>query len=1617
MKRIIPLFAMLIAQIALSQTITVFDINTSNQPIIKAKYYAFDDSYNLMDNLKPQDFELKENGIQRKILSISNPVPKKPLALSSLLIFDLSSSIGYISGGIRTIDIAKAAARAWIKGYYFEYSECAISSFDDNNYINQDFTNNRNLLFNAVDQLRPLSGTDYNDALIGPMAGGLPISKSGKYKKVIVLMTDGLSSQSLDLNKTISEANAENISIYTVALSMDCPKELIEISNQTGGKYYGNVSSIKEAESIYLKILKDAQGIEAAEITWQSNNYCSQFDVSLELKLLSNNEIVKLNYPMPKNLISQLEFSQKNVKFTNVESGKTLTKQIVLTAVNSDFQITNIKSNNLKFDVNPKSFEIKSGEAKELTVSFTAQDSTYELVEFELENDKCPIKFNAVSQWIGKHPAQSMLRLTNPNGGEKFIVGSDTLITWEGVSESDWVELSYSTDKGENWNRITSARGNSYKWENIPKTLSDQCLIKVRQIDNNTIDDIKLKFNGAIKNSVIAFSPDNKYFIVNNRVGLDLYELKSNKFVRSFIDSNNYRTDNYPRINALFSPDGKNLIEIIESDGFISILVWEVSTSILQYHYNTCCAYGKYWKIINNGKHLLIRANKDYDKMAVYIFSLPDLQIVYFKEHVVGGLGDGTIYENPNIKNIVVNYHGFIDLIDKETLKTTRISPFDEDNYINAIISPDEKYVASYSIDSTIKVWDVKERKLLHTFNVLNKTNPSNLCFSPNSKILYCGDEQGEIRQWYLGLGKELKTYLNHKDSIKLLQFAPNNLTFASLSYDGLMILWNINSSDDLINYCNFNNISNFEISPDSKKIILYTSDNKILLIELSTGRILSTISFDLPIKKYFSNNDKSIVSVHFDRSEINLYEVDTGKEILSVQGHSMDTYPVKFSPDGNTVATYSQDAHVKTWDVRTGSELASVFIPRLYYTPVTFEFSPDGKYMSLLSKDGFLRIVEVNTLKEIKRINVSGVLNYSQKYSNNGKYIILNNESIVAYYDIEKAEEVKRIKFPDGLKIIISPDESKIAVYYKNDSLIIYKAHNLDVISKIYQPKLSGDGCCFNSDASIIVANDTRTNTLNVWDVATGKLIKSLRDPELVFNRGYFIPESMILVFQNNWDANFYDLNSDKLIYTLTLENFNTYFSNINSDASFYAECGYLSRFRVFSINKKSIQEDVSNNYFKIVQPEALLKDVDLKECAVGQNKDSLLVDFIENIGQYNLRIDSIYFEGSDAKYFSIVSKFPKYNISSGTNKSIEIRFNPKRVGVHSANIVVISQSDTIVGKIRAQGIKSYLKIVNNYIDFGQVKLGNKKDTMQVVTLKNEGTSPISIKSIKYSYPNDIDFSTISDSTSFVIESGSEHKMDLRFIPSQTGRTSGVLEFHYDGIGSPAKISLIGEGLFAGKANATISTINLSAYVGEEIKVPIIFVKGYNIYESGLKSIKIDLGYNPSILKPIDYNEYVLTPKMAMIRIENLLLNVANGDTIAFARFKVSKGNSDSCSLLLINPESIGGFVDINVKPGKFRLLGYNSIADENIDDENLKVAPNPSTGNVNIQFYLKENISRSIKIYDVNGNKIDELIINEPSGKININLDTKNYSSGVYYIQLEGAGVLQREKLIIIK
>ena len=475
MNKAILILLLLLPLAVQAQSFSVFDIDDTNFPVIKAKFWAFDADGKQITNISPSDFEITEDCVQRDILNIYCPELQALQAISSVLTIDVSGSM---SG--RNLEMAKEAARTWIETMPLGKSECAITSFTFENLMVQDFTTDKSRLLEKLNTIILGGGTDFDAGFIDPMAGALITAEKGKHKRVLVFLTDGQSSGSE--NEIIQKANELEAQVFCITLGQECPKILRNIAEQTGGWWFENIIEVQQAKEIYLRILNVAQSVGACEIEWRSDYFCNTGKTNVNLELLPYSLIAESKYERPELSIAHLEFEPPYLSFKNPNPGEKIWQVVKVTAKNDDFKINDIIVNNQKYYIYPSNFTLKKGKSKDLQISYEATDSAYTYCKMEFQTDKCQEIFYASGGWTGVAPLVRTLELIHPNGNEQFIAGSDTIITWEGLTPYDVVSIDYSINNGQSWRNLAdSAMGLLYNWSNVPLPASDSCLIKVSQ--------------------------------------------------------------------------------------------------------------------------------------------------------------------------------------------------------------------------------------------------------------------------------------------------------------------------------------------------------------------------------------------------------------------------------------------------------------------------------------------------------------------------------------------------------------------------------------------------------------------------------------------------------------------------------------------------------------------------------------------------------------------------------------------------------------------------------------------------------------------------------------------------------------------------------------------------------------------------------------------------------------------------------------------------------------------------------------------------------------------------------------------------------------------------------
>lgn len=242
-----PLLAMtLLAPLAAQQPDT-FKVNVK---LVNVFVTVTDQQGAPIGNLTKQDFKISEDGVPQKI-SVFNKESELPLSI--VIAVDTSSSTR------KDIRLELEAARRFIHSIVRAQDGVAIYQFSSSVTELTPFTSNVKRIDAAIDEMRVGGGTSLYDAIY--LSAKALVNRQGR--KVLVLITDGGdTTSSVDYQEALRAAQMSEALVYSL---IDVPVEssagrntggehaLIQISNDTGGKYY-YASGIAQLERSFGQI-------------------------------------------------------------------------------------------------------------------------------------------------------------------------------------------------------------------------------------------------------------------------------------------------------------------------------------------------------------------------------------------------------------------------------------------------------------------------------------------------------------------------------------------------------------------------------------------------------------------------------------------------------------------------------------------------------------------------------------------------------------------------------------------------------------------------------------------------------------------------------------------------------------------------------------------------------------------------------------------------------------------------------------------------------------------------------------------------------------------------------------------------------------------------------------------------------------------------------------------------------------------------------------------------------------------------------------------------------------------------------------------------------------------
>ena len=420
-------------------------------------------------------------------------------------------------------------------------------------------------------------------------------------------------------------------------------------------------------------------------------------------------------------------------------------------------------------------------------------------------------------------------------------------------------------------------------------------------------------------------------------------------------------------------------------------------------------------------------------------------------------------------------------------------------------ISPDSKFIASASVDKTIKLWrrDGTEIVTLKGHQAIVRS----VKFSPDGELIASGSDDGTVKIWQRD-GTLLKTFKGHSAGIWKVAFSPDGKTIASASMDKTVKLWNQDGKLFQTLRSHTAGVSVVAFSPDGQ-IIATASGDKTVKLWNKEGKLLQTLWAHTSVVSSvaFSPDGQMIATASGDKTvklwRVNrhlpnrlsrrarmpvlegLWEMSKGTipvvrplPLGTLEGHSAVVSSVAFSPDGQMIASASRDQTIKLWNVE-GTELTTF---RGHSAAIwDIAWSPDGSFIASAGAENMVRLWQSkNPLWTMISAHKAGI--WAIALSSDSSTIATGSEdgttklwsrqgNLLRTFSLKNAAIYAVALSRDGKLIASGTNDNRVNIWNrKGKAIATLVGHNATVM-----------GLAFSPDGKII-ASGSQDNSVKLW-------------------------------------------------------------------------------------------------------------------------------------------------------------------------------------------------------------------------------------------------------------------------------------------------------------------------------------------------------------------------------------------------------------------------------------------------------------------------------------------------------------------------------------------------------
>ena len=469
---------------------------------------------------------------------------------------------------------------------------------------------------------------------------------------------------------------------------------------------------------------------------------------------------------------------------------------------------------------------------------------------------------------------------------------------------------------------------------------------------------------------------------------------------------------------------------------------------------------------------------------------------------------------------------------------------------LSAVYSPDGSRLAGIGDTGDVVVWDAQTGAVL--LRLPGITVPGDavgtlrVAYNLDGRRLVTGDSV-LVKVWDALTGAELAALAGHTGDVWAVAYSPDGSQIASAGMDNTARIWDAASGQPLLTLTGHAGpIETLAFSPDGTRLATGADDQTLKIWDTATGALVHDQGgFSVPVYGVAYSPDGRYLAADIylweaatmtpvlewelspgnlvfspdggqmaaaTGSAVTIWDTATGRELMTLAGHSEWANSVAYSPNGTQLVSGSMDGTVRVWYLRPGREHVTI-----ESGGARAAYSPDGRWLATDGFDGIARVWDAQTGGLVASLAGHTSGQWGLTWSpDSARLATAGSDGSARVWNAAAGGAAELVLLGHGVSlddpdlatvrdVAYSPEGTRIATAGFDGTARIWDAQTGHELSKLVGHQGLVVGVAFSPDGARLATTGTDGNIL-LWDSATGRQLLALHshdgaNPDVAFS------------------------------------------------------------------------------------------------------------------------------------------------------------------------------------------------------------------------------------------------------------------------------------------------------------------------------------------------------------------------------------------------------------------------------------------------------------------------------------------------------------------------------------